>query len=236
MIINYPGADCWAVRTRTDEPRGILTLRYRKSLIPRQTSPGLTAGRFVLEPMSPEVFWRVNKKVRFYITGLSGTGKTTIIKELAERGMAAFDVDEVAGLCRWRNKKTFERVDYHSGVAKDWLDGHEWVSDIEKLKELIDNHGGMVAVAGITSNQNEYLPLFDKIFLLQCGDETLIGRLRARTGKDEYGKTAAEREMLLSSRREFEKDLIDRGAIPVNTDSSVEEAANKIILNVDLSH
>lgn len=40
-----------------------------------------------------------------YITGVSGTGKSTVWAELKNRGIEAYDVDE-DGLARWQNNKT----------------------------------------------------------------------------------------------------------------------------------
>jgi dephospho-CoA kinase len=173
-----------------------------------------------------------NGKKCFYITGLPGTGKTTVIKELQKRGIISFDMDEVAGLCHWRHKKTFERVDYHSGAGKEWLDCHEWVGDVVKLKEIIAARREPVVIGGFISNQNEYLSLFDEVFLLQCSQDTMISRLKARIGKDEYGKTEIEREMILRDRREFERDSIERGAIVINTEESIDRAIKKIISTV----
>jgi broad-specificity NMP kinase len=166
---------------------------------------------------------------KFYITGIPGSGKSTIVKKLQENNFPAFDIEELEGFCYWRHKETFERVDYHSGVDKGWLDAHEWVSDIEKLKKFIEDHPGILIIGGIIANQNEYLPFFDKTVLLQCGEDVFIERLKARTGKDEYGKTSTERESILESYREFENGLIVGGAIPVSTEGTVDEAAGKII-------
>lgn len=160
---------------------------------------------------------------------MPGTGKTTIIENLKRRGLFAFDIEEIEGLCYWRNKTTFKRTHYHSGVSKDWINEHEWVSDIDKLKEIINNHNGLVITGGIVENQNEFLPLFNNFFLLQCKENTLIRRLKERIRKDEYGKTTIEQEMILNSYRKFEKNLIDRGAITINTGSSLDEITNKIL-------
>jgi len=176
---------------------------------------------------------RINKKKGFLITGIPGTGKSTIIKNLQKKKLLAFDIEEIEGLCYWRDKKTSKKVQYHSGVGKDWLDTHEWVCDINKLKEIVGGQNETVIIGGITSNQNEYLPLFDKIFLLRCGRNTFINRLKARSRRDEYGKTVTERQMILDSYRAFEKDLIGRGAVPISTEDSIDEVIDKVISMVN---
>ncbi|MBI3335917.1 MAG: AAA family ATPase, partial [Candidatus Portnoybacteria bacterium] len=134
---------------------------------------------------------------KIYITGVSGTGKSTLAKELNRLGIFAIDMDTVEGLCHWRNKKTGERTYYYSGIGRDWIEAHEWLCDIEKLKKLLKKDG-LVAVLGLASNQDEYLNLFDKVFLLHCGEKTFLHRLNTRKGKDEFARDPSEQEHILS--------------------------------------
>ena len=50
---------------------------------------------------------------KIYITGISGTGKTAIAKELQQRGFYTISIDEVPNLCIWINKETKEKVLYY---------------------------------------------------------------------------------------------------------------------------
>jgi dephospho-CoA kinase len=43
------------------------------------------------------------KKV-FYITGISGAGKSTVVEKLAEKGVFPIDADSVKGLTHWIGK------------------------------------------------------------------------------------------------------------------------------------
>ena len=60
------------------------------------------------------------KKV--YITGVSGTGKSTITEELARRGIFAVSTDAIEGLCCWRNKKTREKIKYDFNGDENWFE------------------------------------------------------------------------------------------------------------------
>jgi len=91
---------------------------------------------------------------KFYVTGVSGTGKSTLAKELEKRGVAAFDIDSVADLCHWRNRTTHKEADYQYGIGKDWLDAHEWICDIKKLRELLHKTTDNAVVLGLASNQD----------------------------------------------------------------------------------
>ena len=62
---------------------------------------------------------------KIYITGISGTGKSTIAKELEKQGVYTISIDEVNGLCCWRHKKTGEQVEYNANNDKDWFENYD---------------------------------------------------------------------------------------------------------------
>src|SRR5436309_1249680 len=101
--------------------------------------------------------------MKIYITGVSGTGKSAIAKELEKRGILAFSIDEAEGLCNWVDRKSQE-IDNNYIPSIDWLNAHDWICNVEKLKKLLDSGKDLVIVTGISTNQDEYLNLFDKIF------------------------------------------------------------------------
>lgn len=169
------------------------------------------------------------KKV--YITGFSASGKSTVAKELNKKGILTFDIDAVPGLCHWRNKETFKQADYYSGIGKDWIETHEWVCDIEILKQLLSTTNDKIVVVGIASNQSSYLSLFDKILFLHCPEATLIHRLNTRTEND-FGKDPSEQKLLLSWHKEFEEKYMKRGAIPINTERPMLEVVDEIISKI----
>jgi len=170
---------------------------------------------------------------KFYITGVSGAGKSTLAKELKKRGIITFDIDSVPGLCHWRNKATHKKADYQYGIGKDWLDAHEWICDSGKLKGLLDNEIDNTVVLGLTSNQDDFLDLFDKVFLLHCQRETFLYRLSTRDGDNQFAKDKSEQEHILSWYEDFESKLIKQGAFPIDTDeNSTSDTADKIIIQM----
>lgn len=169
---------------------------------------------------------------KIYITGISGTGKSTIAEELNKKGIYSIDIDSSKyGLCSWKNKETKEAVYFEHGMSKDWMEAHGWYCDIEKLMKLLDTPNDITVAVGITMNQNEYLSMFDKVFLLQCSEKTFLDRLDARTSNN-FGKHPIEKEHVLSFYRDFEKDLIDRGAIPINAEEPLDVVINNIISQI----
>lgn len=156
--------------------------------------------------------------MKIYITGISGTGKSSIARLLNERGVYAVDIDN---LSHWENKHTKERTGWDPGSSDEWNDAHAWVCDIEKLKEALSLSEDVIAV-GHASNQEEYLPLFDKWFVLQCRPETIIARINARTDND-FGKHPVDQQRILLWQKGFDPEMIEKGAIPLDAEQQLEQ-------------
>ncbi len=73
---------------------------------------------------------------KFCITGIPGVGKSSLVEELNKRGFRSLDLDSMKGLCHWEDASG-KRVEYYSGIGKDWLDVNEYNCDLEKLKEVL---------------------------------------------------------------------------------------------------
>jgi len=110
------------------------------------------------------------------ITGIAGTGKSTIVDALNKRGVDAIDLHDVPGLCFWQDKQTKEKVEYTPVHSPDWFDTVNRLCDIEKLKGILSKYDDIVVAGTAGDNQDKYFPLFDKIILLQCSPEVLIIR------------------------------------------------------------
>ena len=163
------------------------------------------------------------------ITGIAGTGKSTIVKALNENGIVSTDLHDVPGLMFWRNKTTKEKVAYAPTHSHDWFDTVERVCDIEKLKEILNEREDVIVAGTAGDNQIDYFPLFDKILLLRCSPETLIRRMETRTNKSGYGKTKTEQEDNIEWQKEFDPFVLSHGAIPINTEGDLNDVADRII-------
>ncbi len=119
------------------------------------------------------------------MTGMSGTGKSTALMELAKRGFQVVDTDEEP----W----------------SEWSDedgGYVWREHL--LAELLSrNDGATLYVSGTVSNQGRFYSLFDAVVLLSAPVDVLLRRIESRTTND-YGKTDDERALILSHVEEVE--------------------------------
>jgi broad-specificity NMP kinase len=122
---------------------------------------------------------------RILVTGMSGTGKSTVFAELARRGFQVVETDDAP----W----------------SEWSEadgGYVWREDL--IAELLSrDDGGTLYVSGTVSNQGRFYPRFDAVVLLSAPVDVLLRRLEARTTND-FGKTAEERALILSHVAEVE--------------------------------
>ena len=105
---------------------------------------------------------------RILLTGMSGTGKSTVISELAARGYKAVDLDQPA----WSEY----------GPDGDWRWREDRVQDLLSLED-----GELLFVSGCAENQGKFYPLLDEVILLSAPADVLIERLTTRT-TNQYGK------------------------------------------------
>lgn len=112
---------------------------------------------------------------------MSGTGKSSALVELARRGFRAVDTDEPG----WTVDDAGER----------------WVE--ERITRLLPERGPTLYVSGTVSNQGRFYDRFDAVVLLSAPADVLLERIATRT-TNEYGKSPAERELILRHLREVE--------------------------------
>jgi len=165
--------------------------------------------------------------MKIYITGVSGTGKTTTAEKLREKGIHTIDLDGVPGLCRWVHAETKEVHRWHPGIGQEFLDTHEYICDRAMLIELMGNHERVVVV-GLTDNWLEIKDLFDKVFLFRCAEEVFLSRVRDRTNHD-FGKDEAEQEMILGWYKEFEEEMLDAGAISIDASQPTDHIVRQLL-------
>ncbi len=165
--------------------------------------------------------------MKIFITGISGTGKTTVGRKLKEKGFSIIDIDE-DHLCHWYNKETGAVVDYKAELNKEFISDHIWMCDIQQLKELIDVSSKPVFIVGMPENINEIISLSDKIILLRCSPETFISRILEREDND-FGKDESAQKEILETYSLFEDKMSKLGAISLDTENSIDEVVKKVL-------
>lgn len=164
-----------------------------------------------------------------YITGVPGTGKTTVQRELERQGYQAYDIDQPR-FGGPTNLVTGEPtvVPPIEERSAQWFDRHEWRvsrSAIEKLKRQSD--GKVVYLCGTATTEHLIWDLFDKVLYLQIDEATLRSRLANREGND-FGKTEEEVQMILGRFREAQESTKSLGVTLIDATKDLGAVVEQI--------
>ena len=143
---------------------------------------------------------------------MSGTGKSSVVRELAARGFKAVDTDD--------------------GWSQPLPDGRQrWREDaIEALLATEDTD--VLFVAGCEENQARFHAQFDHIVLLSAPLEVLMERLAGRTGNP-YGKAPEELSRIVGDVEAVEPLLRRVADHEVRTTIPLNEVVTAILCLVD---
>src|SRR6478609_3234696 len=100
---------------------------------------------------------------KYLITGAAGSGKSTTIGALQDRGFSAYDTDDLPEVTRLQERATGRFVDWPKGPADFSKNAWNWQE--KGLKKLLASDE-TVFVGASVANQQEFYPLFDTIFAL----------------------------------------------------------------------
>ena len=143
---------------------------------------------------------------------MSGTGKTSVVRELVALGYKAVDTDD--GWC-----------ELQPDGRQMWREGA-----IQAL--LAAEDANLLFVAGCEENQARFHAQFDHIVLLSAPLETLVERLATRSNNS-YGKTPEELRRFLDDVETVEPLLRRVATHEVRTTEPLNEVVTTILRLVD---
>jgi dephospho-CoA kinase len=150
-----------------------------------------------------------------FVTGMSGTGKSTALDRLEQRGYRAVDTD-VGG---W-----IEDVPLPEGTGVE----PQWRED--RIDALITEHersGEPLFIAGTVWNQARFYRRFDEIVLLSAPAEVMLERIAARD-TNPFGKTAGERDRIVADTAEVEPLLRSSATVEIDTRKPLTEVVDQL--------
>ncbi len=151
---------------------------------------------------------------RVLITGMSGTGKSSLLDELSARGYRTTDTDY---------------GDYFQTIDGEVLWREDQISAL--LSSAPDELPGVLFVQGTTRNQVLFYPRFHHIVLLSAPSEILAERLAART-TNPYGKDPAELAQVLHYQQTVEPLLRASATLEIVTTVPVARVADIVLDHV----
>ncbi len=169
------------------------------------------------------------------ITGVPGSGKSTVCSALQDRGYTAFDIESRDRLFTMIDTETGEQFEDFDPRDVSALKRSKYVCDTDALRELMDRpeDEDVVFYCGNATDHTELLPLFDQVFLLKPSEYELRARLRTRETSS-MGHDHNVRAWILRWKEEEEEDIRDRGATVINADPPVEDVVTQIL--TELGH
>jgi dephospho-CoA kinase len=145
---------------------------------------------------------------RVLLTGMSGTGKSSVIRALAARGHKAVDTDD--GWC-----------EPLPGGRQQWRE--------DAIGELLATEDAEVLfVAGCEENQVRFHRRFDLIILLSAPAEILVQRLKSRT-TNPYGKALGELGRILDDLNAVEPLLRKASDHEIRTTMPLSDVVTEVL-------
>lgn len=157
---------------------------------------------------------------RVLLTGMSGTGKSTVVAELAARGYKAVDADE-NGLSELVTVPEEELTGLGSG--QDWV----WRED--RIQQLLTTEDAdLLFLSGCSPNQGTFYPLFERVILLAAPAEVIVARLAARTNNP-FGKRSEEVARVLELQRTIEPLLRQGADHEIDTSAPLDKVVAQVL-------
>jgi dephospho-CoA kinase len=157
----------------------------------------------------------------YLVEGVSGTGKTSVCRELNRRGFQAINAD----------RELAYQGDPETGEATDTALHQHHIWDVGRVRALVaDKHEPVTFFCGGSRNFTTFIDLFDEVFVLDVDLETLHRRLDQRP-QDEWGSKPSERELIVRLHRT--KEDIPGNGVVIDATRALLEVVDDILRHVE---
>jgi len=150
---------------------------------------------------------------RIYITGMSGTGKSSVIERLQARGFTAIDTD-YDDCCE---------LSISEG-------GPERILREDRLHELFKASSiSPLFISGCFSNQTKFYKFFDHVVLFSASLDVILERV-AQRAFNPYGKNETERTEIIRNFEHIQPLLKKNADVEIDTATmSIDEITDTLI-------
>jgi shikimate kinase len=160
---------------------------------------------------------------RVLLTGMSGTGKSALIAELAARGYKAVDADAD----EW--SEWVECAGSAEVPGSPVEPGRDWVWREDRIQGLLSTEDADVLfLSGCAQNMGRFLPQFDHVVLLSAPAAVILERLATRTNNP-YGKHPEEVARVLGLLQTVEPLLRNAAGHEVDTSAPLDQVMATVL-------
>lgn len=154
---------------------------------------------------------------------MSGTGKSSVIRELASRGYKAVDTD-------YDGWSELVDVPANSGQpGPPFPGGQDWLWREDRIARLLSTEDADVLfISGGATNQVKFYGEFDHIVLLTAPTSVMTERLASRTNNP-YGKHPDELDRVLSLKQTVEPLLRRVANVEIDTSIPLDDVVDEIL-------
>ncbi|HUS14833.1 MAG TPA: AAA family ATPase [Chloroflexia bacterium] len=161
---------------------------------------------------------------RILVTGISGTGKSTVVAALAAQGYKAVDADSEAW-SEWVTDFRPSAIPGDSPVEP----GRDWVWRADRIATLLATEDAdILFLSGCAQNMGPFLPQFDHVVLLSAPPGVIVDRLAGRTN-NAYGKQPHEVARVLDLQQAVEPLLRAAAGHEIDTSRPLAEVVATIL-------
>ncbi len=170
-----------------------------------------------------------NMKKSILITGVAGSGKSTLSQYLREQGYSAYDIETIPDLFETVSKETGRSIAGYDNDDLEKVVEAQWMCNRERLQKIIADEKAVLSFyCGTASNLEDLLDLFSKIFILITNEPNTRSRLTKRTSHD-FGKKKEVQDWIFTWKDWWENEMKERGAIPIDSNGTIQNTAESIL-------
>jgi len=168
---------------------------------------------------------------KYLITGRQGSGKTTVIKQLQKLGYTAYNTDDLPDVTKLQDKETGETIEWPEAKV-DWS-RYAWNWQKPEIEILLSSDE-VVFIGAVVSNQLDFYPMFDKVFVITVSGDTLKARLEAHEHSSHHLPGVIDR--ITNDHEKKQALFINEGAEPISGEQPVKDITNNILKLVGLKY
>ena len=157
----------------------------------------------------------------YLVEGVSGTGKTSVCRELDRRAYQAINGDRELAC----------QGDPETGEATAIAQHQNHIWDVGRVRALVaDDQEPVTFFCGGSRNFSKFIGLFDGVFVLDIDLDTLHRRLDQRP-QDEWGSRPSERDLIVRLHRT--KEDVPGNGLVIDATRPLAEVVDEILRHVE---